>query len=192
MFEPFLRSGNRTADDTAFLQALSALLGPASHSIASRYAGLANASALLWWYLPDINWAGFYVTNFEIPVIRKASDLDSMSPIGTLLQLGPFQGLPACSSIPFGKGVCGVAAASGETQIVSDIHAFPGHIACDSASRSELVAPIFRDGVVVSGEHASEAVVGVIDIDSPFVGRFTDTDVKFVEEVARMVGARLF
>ncbi|MDY4610898.1 MAG: GAF domain-containing protein [Sphaerochaetaceae bacterium] len=192
MFEPFLRSGDRAADDHAFLQSLSALLGPASHSIASQYAGLANAAALLWWYLTDINWAGFYLTNFEIPVIRKASDLDSMFPIGTLLQLGPFQGVPACISIPFGRGVCGTAAATGKPQLVADVHAFPDYIACDGDSRSELVVPIFKEGVMVGGDQASKAVAGVIDIDSPLVGRFTDTDVRFIEEVARVVGERLF
>ncbi len=194
MFEPFLRSGDRESDDRAFLQALSALLGPASHSIASLYSGLANTAALLWWYLPDISWAGFYVTNFEVPVIRRADDLDRMSPMGTLLQLGPFQGLPACTSIPFGKGVCGTAAATGETQLVSDVQDFPGHIACDSVSRSELVVPIFRGGIqpnIGVGE-TSRSVVGVVDLDSPTVGRFTDVDARLLKEVATLVGNLLF
>src|SRR5918997_2226428 len=108
-------------------------------------ANMANVAALLWETLPDLNWAGFY-RNVE----------------GELV-LGPFQGRPACIRIPFGKGVCGTAAATLEPQCVADVHAFPGHIACDAASRSELVVPIVYDG----------ALLGVLDLDSPTPARFT-------------------
>ena len=111
-------------------------------------ANLANASALLWQELPDINWVGFY----------KMVD-------GQLV-LGPFQGKPACIVIPAGKGVCGTAVAEDAVQLVPDVHAFPGHIACDCASRSEIVLPIHKDG----------AIWGVLDIDSPRFGRFTEAD----------------
>ena len=109
-------------------------------------ANLANASALLWQYMADINWVGFY----------KMTD--------GILVLGPFQGKPACVKIPVGKGVCGTAVAEDQTQLVYDVHDFPGHIACDSASNSEIVIPI----------HVEGEVWGVLDIDSPFVGRFTE------------------
>ena len=111
-------------------------------------ANLANASALLWQYMEDINWVGFY----------KMTD--------DILVLGPFQGKPACVRIPVGKGVCGTAVAEDKVQLVYDVHDFPGHIACDSASNSEIVLPI----------HVGEKVWGVLDIDSPFVGRFTEAD----------------
>ncbi len=118
---------------------------------------LANASALLYWNLEDLNWAGFYL-------------MDN----GSLL-LGPFQGKVACIRIPLGKGVCGTAAEKDETLVVENVHEFPGHIACDSASNSEIVVPIHKDG----------QVVGVLDIDSPSIGRFTEEDKlgleKFVE-----------
>ena len=111
-------------------------------------ANLANASALLWQHLDGINWAGFY----------KMVD-------GKLV-LGPFQGKPACIEISVGRGVCGTAVAKDETQLVYDVHQFPGHIACDSASNSEIVIPLHKDG----------AVAAVLDIDSPLVGRFTEAD----------------
>lgn len=116
--------------------------------IPHRVANLANAAALLWEALPRINWAGFYCLE-----------------AGELI-LGPFQGKVACVKIPVGRGVCGTAAAENATQVVPDVHAFPGHIACDSASASEIVIPLRRDG----------AVWGVLDIDSPEPGRFTDAD----------------
>ncbi len=188
MFEPFSPSGDRTADDHLLLEQLSTLVDPANGSIARRYTGLANAAALLWWYLADINWVGFYLRDFEIPALRHVSDLDYY-PSEPRLRLGPFQGLPACTSIPFGKGVCGTAAATGKTQLVADVHAFPGHIACDGASRSELVVPIFAGGVPST---TFGAVVGVLDIDSPLVGRFTEDDARLIEGVARIVGERLF
>jgi GAF domain-containing protein len=117
-------------------------------------ANLANASALLWQELPDINWAGFY----------KMED-------GQLV-LGPFQGKPACILIPVGKGVCGTAVAENRTQLVYNVHEFPGHIACDCASNSEIVVPIRKNG----------AIWGVLDIDSPSIGRFTEADKAGLEQ----------
>jgi L-methionine (R)-S-oxide reductase len=111
-------------------------------------ANMANAAALIWETLPDLNWAGFYRN------------------IGGELVVGPFQGRPACIRIAFGSGVCGVAAETRQVQRVEDVNAFGGHIACDSASASELVVPIVRDG----------ALIAVLDIDSPTVGRFTQED----------------
>jgi len=122
-------------------------------------ANMANAAALLWEYLPDINWVGFY---------RAAGDE---------LVLGPFQGRAACVRIPFGRGVCGTAAAMRATQVVEDVHAFPGHIACDAASRSEIVVPIIRDGQVIA----------VLDIDSPVIGRFDAADRAGCEVIAAIV-----
>jgi L-methionine (R)-S-oxide reductase len=119
-------------------------------------ANMANVAALLWQFLPDLNWAGFY---------RVVADG---------LVLGPFIGKPACIRIPMGQGVCGTAAASGETQLVPDVHAFPGHIACDALSRSELVVPVVRDG----------RVIAVIDLDSPTPARFTPDDARGVEALA--------
>ena len=111
-------------------------------------ANLANASALLWQEMPRLNWVGFY----------KMTE-------GKLV-LGPFQGKPACIEIPVGRGVCGTAVAEDKVQLVYDVHQFPGHIACDSASNSEIVLPI----------HVNESIWGVLDIDSPYVGRFTEED----------------
>lgn len=119
-------------------------------------ANLANSAALLWQTLPDINWVGFY----------KMED-------GALV-LGPFQGRPACIRISVGKGVCGTAVAEDAVQLVPDVHAFPGHIACDSASRSEIVLPL----------HQAGRVWGVLDIDSPSLGRFTREDQAGLELVA--------
>ena len=124
-------------------------------------ANLANASALLADALERVNWAGFYL----------------MKDGGLLL--GPFQGKPACIRIPVGRGVCGTAAARRETQLVPDVHAFPGHIACDSASNSEIVVPLFHGG----------AVVGVLDIDSPDKGRFDKVDRAGLEAFARVLEA---
>ncbi len=111
-------------------------------------ANMANASALIFETLPDVNWVGFYRN------------------VGGELVVGPFQGRPACIRIAFGEGVCGAAAASRQVQRVDDVHAFPGHIACDSASNSEIVVPLIRDG----------ELLGVLDIDSPLHGRFTPED----------------
>ena len=120
-------------------------------------ANAANLSALIWQGLPELNWAGFY--------FRKADTL----------VLGPFQGKPACVLIPMGKGVCGTAAQSGKTIIVPDVHAFPGHIACDSDSKSEIVIPLMRDG----------KVVGVLDLDSPRANRFDAGDAAGLDALAR-------
>lgn len=130
-------------------------------------ANCANAAALLWQYLPDLNWAGFY---------RMVANDD-----GSELVLGPFQGKPACIRIAVGAGVCGMAVASGATQVVDDVHAFPGHIACDAASRSELVVPI-----LVAGK-----VWGVLDLDSPLAARFDAEDAAGCEALAALIATRL-
>ena len=126
-------------------------------------ANMANVSALIWESLPDLNWAGFY------------RNVDGE------LVLGPFQGRPACIRIPFGKGVCGAAAKTLQVQRIQDVNAFPGHIACDAASASELVVPIVRGGKLIA----------VLDLDSPKTGRFTDEDeagcVKLAEILARAI-----
>lgn len=119
-----------------------------------RIANAANFAALVFHGLPDLNWAGFYFSN------------------GDELVVGPFQGLPACVRIPFGKGVCGTAAVTRSTQVVPDVDAFPGHIACDAASRSEIVVPL------VDGDGA---LIGVFDVDSPTPGRFDDEDRRGME-----------
>ncbi len=126
-------------------------------------ANMANAAAILWEYLPDLNWAGFYRN------------------VGDELVLGPFMGKAACIRIPIGKGVCGTAAAMRATQLVEDVHAFPGHIACDAASRSELVVPIL-DG---------DRVITVIDLDSPTPARFDAEDAAGIEAIARMLSDRV-
>ena len=121
-----------------------------------RIANAANLSALVFNSLPDLNWVGFYLFD------------------GKELVVGPFQGLPACVRIPLDKGVCGAAARTATTQRVDDVHAFPGHIACDSASRSELVVPLYR----------GDALVGVFDIDSPIPARFDADDQAGLEAIA--------
>ena len=126
-------------------------------------ANMANVAALLWEALPELNWAGFYRN------------------VGGELVLGPFQGRAACIRIPFGKGVCGAAAATLEPQCIENVHAFPGHIACDAASASELVMPLVHEG----------ELIGVIDLDSPRVGRFDAEDVEGCAELARMLAPRL-
>ncbi|CAN5818143.1 GAF domain-containing protein [soil metagenome] len=126
-------------------------------------ANMANAAALLWQYLPDLNWAGFYRL------------------VGDELVLGPFQGKPACIRIAIGAGVCGAAAASRETQLVEDVHAFPGHIACDAASRSELVVPILHDG----------RLLGVLDLDSPNPARFDAEDAAGCAALVRLLAPRI-
>jgi GAF domain-containing protein len=126
-------------------------------------ANMANVAALLWEFVPDLNWAGFYRV------------------IGDELVLGPFVGRPACIRITMGQGVCGTAAESGETQLVADVHSFPGHIACDSASQSELVVPIIQNGKAAY----------VIDLDSPSPARFTIQDADGIEELAALLTKRL-
>jgi L-methionine (R)-S-oxide reductase len=126
-------------------------------------ANMANVAAVLFHGLPDLNWAGFY----------RMVDGE--------LVLGPFQGKAACIRIPIGKGVCGAAAATGETQLVDDVHAFPGHIACDADSRSELVVPLVHEG----------QVIGVIDLDSPTPARFDTEDANGCEVLAALIGSNL-
>ena len=123
-------------------------------------ANAANLAALLFWSLPQLNWAGFYL------VEPRRGDL----------LLGPFQGKPACVRIPIGRGVCGTSAARRETVVVRDVHAFPGHIACDSASNSEIVVPVLRDG----------ELLGVLDLDSPVPSRFDDADARGLEALVRV------
>ena len=127
-------------------------------------ANLANASALLWQELDGINWAGFYLAE------------------GNLLVLGPFQGKPACIEIPFGKGVCGCAAQGDSTVVGDDVHTFPGHIACDGASNSEIVIPL----------HAGGKVIGVLDIDSPLFSRFSPEDRLGLEQFAAALEKNLW
>jgi L-methionine (R)-S-oxide reductase len=141
------------------LSALDALTADEPDAIAN----MANVAALVWEYLPDLNWAGFYRN------------------VGDELVLGPFQGKAACIRISFGKGVCGAAAATRETQRVDDVHAFPGHIACDAASRSELVVPIVHDG----------RLIGVLDLDSPVPGRFDAADQAGCEALVALLAPRL-
>lgn len=129
-------------------QTLNAQLSALIHGVPHQTANLANAAALLYHTLDGLNWAGFYLLE------------------GSTLVLGPFQGKPACIEIPVGQGVCGTAVAEGRTQLVRDVHQFPGHIACDSASNSEIVVPIRTGG----------NIIGVLDIDSPHIGRFTEDD----------------
>jgi len=126
-------------------------------------AGLANISAVINGYMDRINWVGFYIIK------------------GGELVLGPFQGLPACIRIQVGKGVCGTAVAEGKTQIVPDVEQFPGHIACDSASKSEIVIPIYKNG----------QVYGVLDVDSPILNRFGEPENKYLQEICNLISAQL-
>ncbi|MBQ1632275.1 MAG: GAF domain-containing protein [Clostridia bacterium] len=131
--------------------------------IPHRIANLANVSALIFDTLDDLNWAGFYLLEDET------------------LVLGPFQGKPACIEIPVSRGVCGAAVREDRSQLVPDVHAFAGHIACDSASRSELVVPLHQNG----------AVIGVLDLDSPSPARFTEADRDGMERLARVLEQNL-
>ena len=139
---------------------LRALIESVPHTVAN----LANASALIYSELDGLNWAGFYLVE------------------GDRLVLGPFQGKPACIEIPLGRGVCGTAAAEKRTLVVPNVHLFEGHIACDSASNSEIVIPLFSHG----------EVVGVLDIDSPLLDRFSDEDRKGLEELAKILSGAVF
>ncbi|HDR8473902.1 MULTISPECIES: GAF domain-containing protein [Bacillus cereus group] len=150
MFTKESYAGSRVQQYETVIKQLDALLTGESNVVAN----LSNASALLNQFLDRVNWVGFYVTE------------------GNQLVLGPFQGLPACVRIPFGRGVCGVAAETKTTQLVADVHQFPGHIACDSASNSEIVVPIVKEG----------AVIGVLDIDSPEKNRFDEVDQRYLEK----------
>ena len=144
MFTKTMYKGTLSEQYATLSKQLDALL----HGETDRIANLSNASSLLNQFLTDVNWVGFY--------LMKDGEL----------VLGPFQGLPACVRIPVGRGVCGTAVDKKETIVVEDVHAFPGHIACDAASNSEIVIPLFKDG----------EVVGVLDIDSPLKARFTQED----------------
>ena len=142
-------------DYSALNKELSALISGVPHPIAN----MANAASLLYNSLEDLNWAGFYLME------------------NGLLVLGPFMGKPACIEIPVGKGVCGTAVAENRSQLVYDVHQFPGHIACDSASNSEIVIPLRKDG----------EIIGVLDIDSPIIGRFSEADKLGLEEFAKII-----
>lgn len=159
MFKVQSYDGNRQDQYNLLKKQLIALLDGESNQIAN----LSNASALLNQFLDRINWVGFYLTEEQE------------------LVLGPFQGLPACVRIPFGKGVCGTSASQKKTLRVEDVHQFPGHIACDAASQSEIVIPLIKDG----------QVIGVLDIDSPEKNRFDEVDQEnleaFVEELVRYI-----
>lgn len=143
-----------TQNHTLLLRQLESILSPETDPVAN----MANMAAVLFHALPGLNWAGFYVLR------------------GTELVLGPFQGKPACVRIPLGKGVCGTAAQTGHTQRVADVHQFKGHIACDSASNSEIVIPIFKEN----------RVWGVLDIDSPLPARFSETDQQYLEKAVTL------
>jgi GAF domain-containing protein len=146
-------SGSKQKDYELVIKQLRALLEGESNTIAN----LANASALLNQFLNEVNWVGFYLMED-----------------GELV-LGPFQGLPACVRIPLGKGVCGTAAQNQRTERIEDVHAFPGHIACDAASQSEIVVPVVKDG----------KLLGVLDIDSPIKNRFDEIDQQYLEEFVK-------
>ncbi|RXT56465.1 hypothetical protein B6S44_05185 [Bosea sp. Tri-44] len=146
------------SDKPGFYRELVQQLEGLLHGEHDAIANAANLSALLYDAMPTLNWAGFYL-------MRDGE-----------LVLGPFQGKPACVRIPVGRGVCGTAVARRETMLVEDVHAFPGHIACDAASRSELVVPLIRDG----------EVIGVIDLDSPEPGRFDADDQAGIEAIASL------
>ena len=159
MYQFDIAAGSKPELYRDLLAALDALTAGEQDAIAN----MANAAALIWQALPDLNWAGFYRL------------------VEGELVLGPFQGKAACIRIPIGKGVCGTAAATRETQIVADVFAFPGHIACDAASRSELVVPIVR----------GDRLIGVLDLDAPRPGRFDAEDAAGCEAIARLLADRL-
>ncbi|SDO69138.1 GAF domain-containing protein [Paenibacillus sp. yr247] len=153
MFTKSNYEGTRENNYTLLIQQVEALI----HDEPNRIANLSNAAALLGQFLTDVNWVGFYLLD-ERPEKKE-------------LVLGPFQGLPACVRIPLGKGVCGTSAERRETVLVPDVHAFPGHIACDAASQSEIVVPILL----------GNELIGVLDIDSPIKSRFDEIDQRYLE-----------
>jgi L-methionine (R)-S-oxide reductase len=155
MFKVESYNDNREKNYDLLIKQLKALVEDEKNAIAN----LSNASALLDQFLDRVNWTGFYLMED-----------------GELV-LGPFQGLPACVRIPLGRGVCGTAAAQKETQRVEDVHLFPGHIACDAASQSEIVVPMVKDG----------QVIGVLDIDSPEKNRFDELDQQKLEEFVEVL-----
>lgn len=144
-------------------EALIAQADALTNGVPHRISNLANVSALIFDAMDDLNWAGFYLLE------------------GETLVLGPFQGKPACIEIPVSRGVCGAAVREDRSQLVPDVHAFAGHIACDSASRSELVVPLRKNG----------AVIGVLDLDSPSPARFTEADRTGMERLARVLEQNL-
>ena len=152
MFEVESYSGKREKDYQMVIKQLRALLDGEPNQLAN----LANASALLNQFLSEVNWVGFYLYEEETDQ----------------LVLGPFQGLPACVRIQNGKGVCGASSKEGKTMRIENVHEFPGHIACDAASQSEIVVPIYKSG----------NLLGVLDIDSPKVGRFDEIDQEYLEK----------
>ena len=160
MFQFDIAAGSKSELYRDVLAAIDAVTAGESDAVAN----MANAAALLWEYLPDLNWAGFYRAD------------------GGELVLGPFQGKVACIRIAMGAGVCGAAAASLQTQCVADVHQFPGHIACDAESRSELVVPVTREGLLVA----------VIDLDSPTSARFDTEDVQGMEKIAALLSSRIW
>ena len=151
MFSPLSYTGTREENYELVVSQLKSLIEGERNHIAN----LSNASALLNLFLEEINWVGFYLIDQNNELV-----------------LGPFQGLPACVRIPLGRGVCGTAVERRETIVVPDVHAFPGHIACDAASRSEIVVPMI----------VNNKVVGVLDIDSPVVERFDEIDQNYLEQ----------
>ena len=154
----------QAADTPTLYRDLSSALEGLVAGESDAVANMANAAALIWESLPDINWVGFYRN-----IANENGERE--------LVLGPFQGRPACIRIPFGSGVCGAAAETRQVQRVEDVHAFPGHIACDSASNSEIVVPLIRDG----------ELLGVLDIDSPKHARFTQEDEAGVVRLAEIL-----
>ncbi|ARI76788.1 GAF domain-containing protein [Halobacillus mangrovi] len=155
MFQPELYTGTKQENYDLLLKQLKALIEDEEDEIAN----LSNASSLLNQFLDDVNWVGFYLWKQD------------------QLVLGPFQGLPACVRIPSGKGVCGTAIAERKVQRIQDVHAFPGHIACDAASQSEIVVPIYKNN----------EVYGVLDIDSPSKGRFDEVDEEFLTKFVELL-----
>ena len=152
MFESQQLTGTQAEQYEQLLQQASALV----HGESDKIANAANLSAFVYHALPDLNWVGFYFYD------------------GNELVVGPFQGLPACVRIALGRGVCGTAAVTKQTQRIADVDAFPGHIPCDSASRSELVVPLYK----------GERLIGVLDLDSPRLDRFNEVDQKNLEALA--------
>jgi L-methionine (R)-S-oxide reductase len=159
LFQVVQYNGTREENYELVIKQLKALIEGETNFIAN----LANAAALLNQFLDNINWVGFYIAD------------------GNELVLGPFQGLPACVRIPFGKGVCGTAAKNKKTELVPDVHLFPGHIACDAASQSEIVVPMIKNG----------NVIGVLDIDSPIKNRFDEMDQKYLEKFVEALVASI-
>lgn len=153
MFQAATYTGTKQENYELLIKQLKALIEDEPDSIAN----LSNASSLLNQFLDDVNWVGFYLWKED------------------QLVLGPFQGLPACVRIPSGKGVCGTAISEGKVQRVHDVNAFPGHIACDGASQSEVVVPIYK----------KDQIYGVLDIDSPSTGRFDEDDEKYLVEFVK-------